>query len=511
MTLAYMTLTPGTFPWLVAHDIKLSWRNFSATLSAVGGRLPLFLVAAAVVVLHAIAFPLVSWLSPNLIGPDADRSLLATVLTCTFTWMLAQSLFGTARTLYVRGDLDLLLGSPMPARAIVAAKAAGLAANCLGSIALLAIPLANAGAIVDGIGWLGVYPTLISLALIASALGLTLSIILFQIFGAGRARLWTQMIGALIAGAFVLGAQIVAMLPAPTRRATKAWLESQVTPDATGPLALLRLPMDSFSGDPIAALHLLIVASVAFVAATSLLGNRFAAMSIVASGAASTTEATTGETKKVRFRSGLAPNMWRKEWRLLARDPGMFAQLALQIIYTVPVAVVLLRNETLPPVFALAPTIVVIAAQVSASLAWLTVSGEDAPELIATAPVTIDAVNRAKLHSVALPVVIVLALPIAALAFVSWAGALITVLTAIAAATSTAMLNLWHPMPGNRRGMLRRHSQSKIVALLEHGIALLWALAVVMALIGSPITFVPVLIVLGILAAMRHRGRKAHA
>lgn len=506
-----MTLAPGTFPWLVAHDIKLSWRSFAATLSALSGPWPALLVAAAVIVLHGIALPLVAWLSPLLLGPDASLSLLATVLTCTFTWMLAQSLFGAARTLYVRGDLDLLLGSPMPAHAIVAAKAAGLAANCLGSIALLCIPLANAGAIADSTAWLGIYPTLVSLALLASALGLTLSIVLFQIFGPGRARLWTQMIGAFIAGAFVLGAQIVAMLPAPTRNAISSWLAGEVAPDASGPLSLLRLPMESFRGDPAASLELLAIAIIAFAAATGLLGNRFAAMSIVASGAASTTQAAAGPAKRVRFRQGLAPNMWRKEWRLLARDPGMFAQLALQIIYTVPVAVVLLRNETLPPVFALAPTIVVIAAQVAASLAWLTVSGEDAPELIATAPVTIDAVNRAKLHSVALPVLIVLALPIAALAAVSWLGALITVVTAIAAGTSTAMLNLWHPMPGNRRGMLRRHSQSKIVALLEHGIALLWALVVVMALIGSPVTFVPVLTVLAILAAMRHGRHKAHA
>ncbi len=506
-----MTLAPGTFPWLVAHDIRLSWRSFSATLNALSGPLPALLIAAAVIVLHAIAFPLVMWLSPHLMGPDAELSLLATVLTCTFTWMLAQSLFGAARTLYVRGDLDLLLGSPMPAHAIVAAKAAGLAANCIGSIALLCIPLANAGAIADSTAWLGIYPTLVSLALIASALGLTLSIVLFQVFGPGKARLWTQMIGAFIAGAFVLGAQIVAMLPAPTRRSISSWLAAQVEPEATGPLLLLRLPMDSFRGDPIASLQLLVIALIAFAAAAGLLGKRFAEMSIVASSAAPTAQEAASSNRQLRFKAGLAPNMRRKEWRLLARDPGMFAQLALQIIYTVPVAVVLLRNETLPPVFALAPTIVVIAAQVAASLAWLTVSGEDAPELIATAPVTIEAANRAKLHSVALPVLIVLALPIAALAAVSWSGALITLLTAIAAGTSTAMLNLWHPMPGNRRGMLRRHSQSKVVALLEHGIALLWALAVVMALIGSPIAFIPVLIVLAILAAMRHRSGKAYA
>ena len=53
-----------------------------------------------------------------------------------------------------------------------------------------------------------------------------------------------------------------------------------------------------------------------------------------------------------------------------------------------PLAVVLMRGvDNIPLVLAIAPAIVVIAAQLAASLAWITVSGEDAPELIATAPV----------------------------------------------------------------------------------------------------------------------------
>jgi ABC-2 type transport system permease protein len=40
-------------------------------------------------------------------------------------------------------------------------------------------------------------------------------------------------------------------------------------------------------------------------------------------------------------------------------------------------------------------------------------------------------------------------------------------------------------MPGNRRGMLRRHAQSKLVGLLEHVLAILWAIAAVLALLGS--------------------------
>ena len=187
-----------------------------------------------------------------------------------------------------------------------------------------------------------------------------------------------------------------------------------------------------------------------------------------------------------RFGAGLGATLRRKEWRLLRRDHSMFAQLSLQIIYTLPLAVVLLRGvENIPLAVALAPAIVVIAAQIAASLAWITVSGEDAPELIAAAPV-----RRARWSSPR-------SRPSRCRCSPSWpalrrARAALaarrrcwSALFSAAASVSTALLNLWHPMPGNRRGMLRRHSQSKLMALLEHLMAMLWAIAIVLAVVGT--------------------------
>jgi ABC-2 type transport system permease protein len=301
--------------------------------------------------------------------------------------MLAQSLFGAARTLYLRGDLDLLLGSPILPRHVFAAKAAGIAAGSFGSIALLTLPVANAGALLGNVAWLTIYPTLAALTLIATALGLSLTIALFRLVGPRRARVWTQLTGAATAGAFVLGVQIATILPAPVRAAIARRIG--VDADESGSLWLLaRLPVEAVRGDAVAATILLAIAVGLFAAATALLGRHFAAVSLASSGTMGGGERAARARRQPRFRIGLTRNMRRKEWRLLVRDPGLFAQLSLQVIYTLPIAVVLLRNEHLPSIFALAPTIVVVAAQVSASLAWLTVSGEDAPELIATAPVT---------------------------------------------------------------------------------------------------------------------------
>jgi ABC-2 type transport system permease protein len=208
-----MSPSPGSFLWLVAHDVRLNWRRFTDMLGGAGviGLTALF--GGGAIVLHLVAWPAVLWLEPHVHGDGATIMPLATAVFCIFTWMIAQGLFGVTRTLYDRGDLDLLLGSPLPAERILAAKAAAIAASTLGSIGLLVIPLANVGALLGNLAWLAIYPTLVALALIATSLGLGLSIGLFFLLGPRRARLYTQMTGAVIAGAFVLGAQIVAILP----------------------------------------------------------------------------------------------------------------------------------------------------------------------------------------------------------------------------------------------------------------------------------------------------------
>ena len=194
----------------------------------------------------------------------------------------------------------------------------------------------------------------------------------------------------------------------------------------------------------------------------------------------------TSRHRASQFGAGVGRTLRRKEWRLLTRDPNLFSQLSLQIIYTVPLAVVLVRGlENIPLAAALAPAVVVIAAQIAASLTWIAVSGEDAPELIAAAPVGRAEVELAKITSIAVPVLVILALPFAGLLYLSPHVGMLVLLFSAGASASTALLNLWHPMPGNRRGMLRRHSQSKLMALLEHLMAMLWAIAIVFAVIGT--------------------------
>jgi ABC-2 type transport system permease protein len=235
------------------------------------------------------------------------------------------------------------------------------------------------------------------------------------------------------------------------------------------------------------------IAVLVFGGSVLLLSGSFLRASLRAAGGGGTEARRSGQRHFSQFGSGLGRTLRRKEWRLLCRDHSIFAQLSLQIIYTVPLAVVLMRGvDNIPLALAIAPAIVVIAAQIAASLAWITVSGEDAPELIAAAPVLREHVELAKVTAIGVPVLVILVIPLAGLALLSPFVALMVALFAAAASISTALLNLWHPMPGNRRGMLRRHSQSKLMALLEHLMAMLWAIAIVLAVVGSAWALVPI-------------------
>ncbi|MEZ5817320.1 MAG: hypothetical protein R3D44_09580 [Hyphomicrobiaceae bacterium] len=485
---------PGTFRWLVAHDVRLNWRRFVDVFGgAIASRAFLVLCCGAVLV-HAVAWPMAPRIAEYVNGADTtpeSRLAIGGLLVCIASWMIAQGLFTSTRTLYDRGDLDLLYGSPLAPRRILAAKAISVALSSLGSVALLALPVANVGALRLGTHWLAVYPALAGLALLATALALGATIALFRAFGPRLARRYAHLAGALIGGAFVLGAQIVAMLPDGVRESVTSALAPPAGPSPGLASRLVWLPVDAVLADPAAMCGLLLAGIVAFALAVAALGGRFAEASLVASGSPSADVAATSG-RPLRFAGSPGAALRRKEWRLLVRDPSLFAQLGLQIVYTVPLAVVLVRSGTMSTSMALAPAIVVIAAQVTASLAWIAVSGEDAPELIASAPVPPGAVDAAKLSAIALPVVAVAGIPAAGLALASPYAGLVTLLCAACASVSTALLNLWHPMPGNRRGMLRRHSQSKLIGLGEHLFAILWAITTVFALVGATVWPLPV-------------------
>jgi ABC-2 type transport system permease protein len=177
----------------------------------------------------------------------------------------------------------------------------------------------------------------------------------------------------------------------------------------------------------------------------------------------------------------------RKEWTLLRRDPWLMSQTLMQLLYLLPPALLLWRKfgEDGDAVVVIVPVLVVAAGQLAGGLAWLAVSGEDAPDLIASAPIPPRMVIRAKVEAVlgsiavvATPLVLVLMLS------VPWAGLVAAVAIVIAAAASTTIQLLFRSQ-AKRSHFRRRQTSSRVATFAEALSSMAWAATAGLAAAGT--------------------------
>jgi ABC-2 type transport system permease protein len=176
-----------------------------------------------------------------------------------------------------------------------------------------------------------------------------------------------------------------------------------------------------------------------------------------------------------------------KEWRLLKRDPWLLSQSLMQILYLIPPAVLLFRNygDGDNAFVLLAPILVMALGQLAGGLAWLAVSGEDAPDLVATAPVGAASTLRAKVEAV-LAIIVAAASPfLVVVAFSAPFVALVTALGIAAAAGSAVAIQLWFQVRSSRGQFRRRQTASKASTFAEAFSSILWAGATCLAAAGS--------------------------
>jgi ABC-2 type transport system permease protein len=464
---------------LVGLDLRLAARGLMGPLQDKTPVVRAAILLGVLVALHAAAWPAGLYLGPREAAGGIETAIRAGALF-VLPWAAASPMAALARLLAQRGDLDLLLASPASARAVFAARLFALGLEGVSPAALLIAPLADVLALQGRPHWLALYPVLLGAGLLGAGLGAALALGLAFALGPARARVFTQLAAALLGGSAALAAQAIAFMPQGARSSLAAAL----------PLTLLRLPVRAAMGEPLALALWLGLALAAFGISALALSGSFVRAAMRAAGAPA---AMGRETAKARFTANLASALRRKEHRLLWRDPWLLSQMGLQALYTLPIAFILWRNGgvTAEPGIAFAPTLVVIAGQLSASLAWIALCGEEAPDFVATAPATRGQIERAKIAAIAVPVGMAMALPLAGLALASPYAAAVALACGAGAGASGALLMLWRQAPASRGRVLRRHSQSKIVALIEHWLSLCWAGAAVMAALGYSAALAP--------------------
>jgi ABC-2 type transport system permease protein len=506
-----MSLRQGSFLWLARHDLSQSWRGFESLFGSTSRSRIILIICAAIATLHVIAWPVALWFGAIESSPKGEARLSAyfvSGLAFILPWIVAQSMTATTRALFTRGDLELVFASPVSPRVVLGAKVFAVALDSVASVAIFVFPLADANALAGRPHWLALYPALFACGFFGAGLGLVFALALFALAGPRRTRMVSQIAATVVGGGFVLSIQAFNTLP----EATRIWVLDSIQAPSANSAALARslffLPVMAALGHFDAIVEWTMLSLAVFGLAALIFGEKFARAALVSAGAPS---ASGREGRRVSFRTNLGPAMRAKERRLVLRDPWLLSQIMLQIIYTLPVSVILLRNggATSSVGIAFAPTIVVVGAQLSGALSWIALSGEDAPEFLATAPVTRSQIDARKIEAIGFPIAMFLAPPILALAWVSpWSGCCAALFTC-AAVISSALINVWRQSPSHRAKVLRRHSQSKLVGLIEHLSSILWAVGAGMASLGSWTALVPVAIAVVVLWFARRRRPRA--
>jgi ABC-2 type transport system permease protein len=293
------------------------------------------------------------------------------------------------------------------------------------------------------------------------------------------------------------------------------WSESGVF----APGAPLSWPARAALGEPLPLLVFVVVAVSIFMAAAAGLGRRFSADAAVASGVGSGPVRISGRGVTAQsFGSGVFVTMMRKELRLLVRDPTLLSQVLLRTLYVLPLTFLMVKGAghtsddggSRMTVFlssfrlaSLAGAVSFMAGQVAGSLAWITISAEDAPELLACAPVDSGLVRRAKLTATIVPVALLLALPLGVLLWLSpWIGFCAT-FGAVASAASAALANLWFEKAAPRKAFRNRRGGSALGAVAELMLGLGWAVTAGMAAALSPWALIPAALTLVAMGVLR--------
>jgi ABC-2 type transport system permease protein len=480
----------ATLSWFARHELTLAWRDWAQMMA--GGRsmrerAVMIGGATFVALLHLLAYAILKHaVTPGLLASKQTLVIVTAMLLLSFSMMLSQAIEQVTRAFYARADLDLILSSPASSGALFAVRISAIAATGAVMTGLLAAPFINVAAYLDGVRWLAAYGVIAAMSMAATGVAVMAAVSLFKTVGPKRARLIAQIIAAVVGAALLIGLQVAAIMLYGNMSRYAVLQSSAVVSAAPAAASPFWLPAHAVVGNVSDAVLLMIIGAAFLTIVISRHAQAFAGHAVAAAGVSEHTEAKGGPNRPFR-RLGTMQALRAKEWRLLQRDPWLMSQTLMQILYLVPPALLLWRDmgsEAQVHVI-LAPVLVMAFGQLAGGLAWLAISGEDAPDLVATAPLARNAVLRAKNEAVLLAIGGA-ALPLlAGLAFVSAAGAIVTAIGIGAASASAITIQLWFRVAATRGQFRRRQMASKTSTFAEAFSSIFWAGATGFAAAGS--------------------------
>ncbi len=489
-----MIAPAGSTLWLLRHELRLTWRGLVGRRGRgpgrAGGRFRTIWLTAILPVILLVAAGLPLGLALRHVQIPIlplSAAIAAVVAVGLFTLMLSQTLSAAVDALYERADLDLLFSSPMQPRRVLTVRFLAVAANVYFLFGILTTPIILPSAFMGHPGWLALEPVLFAIALAATGAGLLLAGALFRLIGPRRTRTLGQVLAAVTGAAAFLGGQAYNILGRHQSASFWASIVQVATRSGFKPPPGFDWPLRAMLGEPLPLLAVVAFGAGVFLLANQVLGARFAEDSAAAAGVGNA-----GRKAKAPGRMAFAAGAFRatliKELRLILRDPALISQVLLRVLYILPLGFILLRNAGTGQTLALpggAGALSLIAGQIVGSLAWITVSAEDAPDLLSCAPTPVKTLRQAKIIAAIAPVAALLAPVLIALTVMAPLAGIAATAGCAASMAMTAALNIWWQRPGKRAEFRRARQASWFVTLAEFFLGLVIAAATALVAFGA--------------------------
>jgi ABC-2 type transport system permease protein len=490
--------------WFARHEIRLAWREWLAMMTGSRGKRKraIILLIAFGAIMHLPAYAVIGRFA-DLEAPLAKSELIVISATFFLAWalMLSQAIESVTRVFYARADLDLLMSSPANLANVFSVRIVAIALSVTGMALLFSTPFVDVLVIGGGARWLLAFGLVVAIGLSAAAVAIAITVVLFRLIGPSRTRLVAQIVAAVIGAGFVIALQVAAILSYGTLSRFAVLTSDAVSayaPDLDSPLWW---PARAATGDGMVLSWLLAGGLLLLGAVMATFSPKFA--ETVVSVAATVRRVRHGP-RATAFRSGSRQQALRaKEFLLLRRDPWLLSQSLMQLLYLVPPALMLWRSfsESSTAIVLITPVIVMAAGQLAGGLAWLTISGEDAADLVATAPLPPSSVIRAKIEVVLMAIGAIFAPLIAALAFASPTQATVTALGVLVATVSATAIQLWFRVQAKRSQFRRRQTSSRLATFAEAFCSIGWAATAALAVTIPLAAVISGALTSGILAA----------
>jgi ABC-2 type transport system permease protein len=473
-----LSLRPGSSLWLLRHEVRMYF--FNASLGSKKGvakrgmsKSIMALWIAVFAIVHAFAF---------LTLGKRDGVVMSTQLVAGLTGlfavvaslMLSSGLKSSVEVLFTRGDLDLLLSSPLSSRGIFTVRLAGIVIGVSSVFLFFLTPFANAGLVLGQYRWLGIYPLILATATVAASLSMLFTLGLVRLLGVRRTRVVAQIVGALAGAMFFLLSQAYSQTAGGFRQRASDWLVPLLSPGgALGPDSIVWLPGRAILGDPLPLLAVSIIAIITFLLTVRFTHGFFVRGVQQAVSVVRAAEVPLGG-QRYRFGRSLTHAVIVKEWRLIARDQQLISQVLLQLLYLLPLCFVLLARESarMPGIGA---SLTFLCGSLTTALAWVIISAEDAPDLLRASPSSMATIRRAKLVAVAMPALAIISLPLVWVLTRDARAAMLMFATVTASVVTSALISMWCGRPAVRGEFKARGKGNFLANVLETLNGFAWA------------------------------------